>query len=562
LEKEDDMKSFFSRKNIYHLRTLRVLLLPILFLALIGVACPFSGLGMPRPVTPSTGDSVNLPPTQKPGEIFPTEPAQVGPCRFSAAGNAVYGWYWLRDKDYAALGQWDCRGLPVDQDLPVSLQTLVTNQVDGGSGYSSPVKITYTNPTSQESQTIQVYLQNPFAAQSPENSRGVGYPTTGYFIVPRAYLDANGGLLVRLERFQPNTFHVAVNASSLNFDRPRYADSFTQPPGSMNAGWYWLRDKAHQAYGQWTFQGLDPNAPATLVFDLLVTNGTNGGSGYSAPVELTLINPASNAEKTLQHVVAQNILFTQEAQNSNGAGYETHGSLAVESGWIDAQGNLTIRMARLPEATTHLAINQNSVGIIQPGVNQELATPSPTQEGSGTTSGGKYLFIEFWNHVSGSGTLPALAIDFPDYRFDPTTGTLSSFNPSQTITLTPKAAGFLGRGTSRSEAAGTGAVSSLITIDQIPYSTEVHVFTGAVDPQAAPNMEETRTVVLKILSVAEDGTISIELDGEVITLVPEQNWKQTIETDFKKGQYNGHLTLTSMLTNYGWQDRAKINVSK
>jgi hypothetical protein len=172
------------------------------------------------------------------------------------------------------------------------------------------------------------------------------------------------------------------------------------------------------------------------------------------------------------------------------------------------------------------------------------------------------LFIEYWNHVTGTGTLPELAIDFPGYRFDPTTGTLSSFNPSQSITLATTAKGFLGQGTSRSEAAGTGAYSSLTVIDQLPYSTEVGVFTGAVDLQAAPNMEETKAVTLKVLSVAEDGTVSVELDGQVITLAPEQIWTRTVETDFRKGQYNGHLILTSTLTNYGWQDRAKINTSQ
>ncbi len=548
----------------YNLHASWVVLLPILLVILIGLACSSTDRGMPTPATSSSENPVNLPPTPNPKGTIPTETVQPGPCRFSAAGNYTSGWYWLRDEAYTAAGQWDCRELPIDQDLTISLQTLVTNQADGGSGYSAPVKITYTNPTSQQSQTIQVYLQNQMAEQSPANSGGVGYPTTGYFVIPKTYLDANGGLAVKLERFQPNTFHVAVNEESLNFDRPRLADTFNQWMGTYSANWYWLRDTAHQAYSQWSFSGLTPSAPATFVFDLLVTNNAGGGSGFSMPIEVTLINPANRSQKTLQHVIAQNLLFVQDPDNSNGAGYQTYASLALDAGFIDDQGNLIVRLARLPDAANHLAVNQYSAAIIQPEFTQELATPSPTatsgQDGLDTTLSGKYLFIQYWNNVAGTGKLPALAIDFPDYRFDPTTGTLSSFNPNISIRLAPTDLGFIGHGTSLSGDAGTGAVSSLDTINQIPYSMDVAMFTGAVNLQAAPNMEETKAVALKILSIAEDGTIFIELDQQVLTLAPGESWKQTTEADVKEGQYNGHLIMTSTLTNYGWQDRAKINM--
>jgi hypothetical protein len=550
----------------HHLHALHVFLLPFLLAALAGIAC--LGESVPLPPTLPAGNSVNRPPTATPGGIIPTETAQLGPCRFSAAGNYSMGWYWLRDEAYKASGQWDCRGLPNNQDLAVNLQTLVTNRADGGSGYGSPVKITYTNPTSQLSQTIQVYLQNQLAEQSPANSGGVGYPTTGYFVIPKAYIDANGGLFVQLERFQPNTFHVAVNAQSFNFDRPRLADSFNQFMGMFIADQYWLRDPAFQAYGQWTFKGLNPTAPATLVFDLLVTHAANGGSGYSMPVQVTLINPANNAQKMLQHVRAQNLLFTQDKQNSNGAGYQTYGSIALDASFINDQGSLTVRLARLPGATTHLAVNQYSAAVIQPEVTQDLATPSPSptalsdQGGLNNPSSGKYLFIEYWNNVDGTGTLPMVYIDFPDYRFDSQTGTLSSFNPNQSITLASTAWGFIGQGTSRSGAAGSGAASSLDTIEQIPHSIDVAMFTGSVNQQGMSGMEETKAIRLKVLSVAEDGTVAIDLDGQIIMLAPGQSWKQTVEADVNEGQYNGHLTMTSSLTNYGWQDRAKISLLK
>jgi len=553
--------------HVRRLRPLHLILLPVVLAGLIGQAC-FLGGGMPPLPTKPSDNEVNLPPTSVTAIINPAEEAVQGPCTFNAAGNYISGWYWLRDEAYAASGQWECHALPTGQDLKVNLATLVTNQADGGSGYSSPVKITYLNPTSHISQTIQVYLQNQLAEQSPGNSQGAGYPTTGYFVIPKAYIDTNGGLFVQLERFKPNTCHVAVSAESLNFAGLRFANSFKQSKGQLVAGWYWLRDTERQAYGQWTFNGLDPSAPATLVFDQLVTNNTSGGSGHSMPIAITLINPADNSQKTLRHVVAQNLLFTQGSGNSNGAGYQTYGSIVLDNRFIDTQGNLTVRVARLQAAINHLAVNQNSVAIIQPEVTQALATPLPGATTDSSLNGldhpasGKYLFIQYWNNATGTGTLPGLAIDFPDYRFDSETGALSSFNPNQPISLASTALGFIGRGASLSGAAGTGAVSSLHMIDQLPYSIEVGMFTGSIDLQAGPNMEETKLVELKVLSVAEDGTISIRLGDQTIMLASGQSWTKTLIANVNQGKYKGGLTMTTTLTNFGWQDRAKINLSK
>ena len=512
------------------------------------------------------GWSANATPTipSTPLMLNPSGETRLGPCTFGSDGIFVSGWYWLRDNIYAARGQWDCRGLPTGHSLPVSLTTLVTNGSDGGSGYSSPVRLTYSNPTSHLSQTIQVYLQNQLAEQSPANSRGAGYATTGYFVVPQEYIDANGGLSVQLERFRPNPFHVAVNAASLGFDQPRQAENFSQSKGVLIADWYWLRDPARQAYAEWTFHGLDPAAPATLVMDMLVTNQSNGGSGYSSPVGITLLNPSGNSQTTLRHVIAQNLAFSQETANSHGAGYQAYGSLALTPGLIDSQGNIIVRIAR-PDARYHLAVNQNSVGIIQPATGQSLATPPPLATpvsggtGSDLASTGKYLFMQCWNSVAGSGKLPELAIDFPDYRFDPDAGSLSPFVPSRPIKLGAADVGFIGQGTSLSGAAGTGAVSSLDTIDRLPFSINVALFTGSVNLQDGPNFAGMKLVTLKVLAIADDGTVSIELDHQTLALAPGKSWAQNKEADVHEGKYTGHLVMTSTLTNYGWQDRVKIN---
>ncbi len=71
-----------------------------------------------------------------------------------------------------------------------------------------------------------------------------------------------------------------------------------------------------------------------------------------------------------------------------------------------------------------------------------LATTTPTQDRAPITPGGKYLFIEYWNQETGSGTLPYSAIDFPHYYFDPANGSLE-VNPSDSITLSPTDLGFI-----------------------------------------------------------------------------------------------------------------------
>jgi hypothetical protein len=540
--------------------------LAILTTFVISACMPTTAEVVPLPSSTSR-EAAKRPTTLSATSLAPNDETPSGPCRFNSDGDLISGWYWLRDADYAAYGEWECQGFATDQDVTINLQTLVTNKASGGSGYSSPVKVTYTNPTGDQSQTVQVYLQNPFTEQSPADSHGVGYPTTGYLVVPRAYLGAGGALRIRLERFSPNRNHVAVNANTLNFQQPHLADEFTPPKGSPISGWYWLRDSAHSAYGQWTFRELTANTPSLLILDELVTNGVNGGSGYSMPLVITLINPTNESQKTLSEVQAQNLLFTQDPANSKGYGYQTYGSIMLDPGYIDANGNLIVRVARPANEEYHAAVNQNSVGIKQQGPLDASATPLPATPRSGlqsttSTPSGKYLFVEFWNKVDGTGDLPAMAIDFPFYRFDPQTGSLKPFGPAKAFTLAPADVGFFGHGTSRSGAAGTGAASDLATISNLPYSTEIALPTGSIKTTSGLPQEEWRQADLKLLAVAEDGSLLLEIDGERVTLPPGEKWSHTTEADVNADKYNGHLVVTSSLANYGWQNRAQLTGSQ
>jgi hypothetical protein len=105
------------------------------------------------------------------------------------------------------------------------------------SPYSAPVRLTVVNPAGGPDWTAQLYLQNPAPARNPENSRGAGYPTTDYFVLPADYLGPGGALRLRVARLAEEPNHVPVNGESLHFDAPRPTGVFAAA-GSEIAGWH------------------------------------------------------------------------------------------------------------------------------------------------------------------------------------------------------------------------------------------------------------------------------------------------------------------------------------
>jgi hypothetical protein len=312
----------------------------------------------------------------------------VPACRFASTGSSpIAGWTWLRDEEYRDEGRWECTGLTAGAPLSITLTTLVTNRVDGGSGYSAPVRVTVEDPAERADWVAQVYLQNLAPVQNPENSHGAGYPTTGYFVLPADYLGSGGALRLRVERLAEEPYHVAVNGESLHFDAPQPAGAFSAQ-GSDIAGWTWLRDRDYTDFGEWRFSGLQPGLPAVLALDLLVTDGVSGGSGFSAPVEVTISGTAADAAPQMKVVQAQNLLFEEEPGDSGGRGYQAYGSLAVDPVHVDSGGELVVRLARPLETDLHVAVNKNSVRVVQldspvvggPGGDSVTATPTSPQD--------------------------------------------------------------------------------------------------------------------------------------------------------------------------------------
>ena len=176
------------------------------------------------------------------------------------------------------------------------------------------------------------------------------------------------------------------------------------------------------------------------------------------------------------------------------------------------------------------------------------AEPSVAQPPTAT-----YLFVELWVEVAGTGNLPAYSVGSPGYQFNPPAGTL---RPSAGVIppLHPSAWGYSGDGLSRSGAAGSGAESLLRVIPSIPYSTTLEIGTGT----AGPAYEHTRSALVELRGVSEDGTLDAVIDGQQVSLVPGGRWQKTVAASLKTAEYDGRYELTSSVTNYGWQVRSLV----
>jgi hypothetical protein len=184
---------------------------------------------------------------------------------------------------------------------------------------------------------------------------------------------------------------------------------------------------------------------------------------------------------------------------------------------------------------------------------------APAAHGQGATPAtkpppGEYLFVEIWTAVSGTGKLPRLCIDFPGYTFDRSSGALAPFFADTLPPLLPSEWGFSGRGMSRSGAAGCGTASSLEPIASLPYTTTVGIGTGT----AGEYGEQLRSAEVYLIAIAADGQLTANIEGESVTLAPGQRWSKVVGADFKNDAFDGYYEITSSVTNYGWNDRARI----
>lgn len=104
----------------------------------------------------------------------------------------------------------------------------------------------------------------------------------------------------------------------------RPADGFTAQGSSPIAGWTWLRVEGDMAEWRWNAVAGQPTE-ACINFDLLVTNGGNGGSGYSATVRAFVIDHTGHVADQ-RRLLLRNTFLPRYDGDSAGVGYPASGS--------------------------------------------------------------------------------------------------------------------------------------------------------------------------------------------------------------------------------------------
>jgi len=111
--------------------------------------------------------------------------ANLGATTYTANADNIAGWDWVRSAGQSAVWTFDLAGLAGarSRSAYLNINGLVTNGVNGGSGYSAmSVKFNATCDTG--SQLIVAKMVNPFRPTDPANSGGIGYAAYGASSAP------------------------------------------------------------------------------------------------------------------------------------------------------------------------------------------------------------------------------------------------------------------------------------------------------------------------------------------------------------------------------------------
>ena len=143
--------------------------------------------------------------------------ASLGASSFTSNGDAISGWHWLRSAGHTATWTFDSAVLGGADSAKVYLNVtaLVTNGVNGGSGFDTPIRLKVASAGG--SQTVTVALRNPFKPKDPENSGGLGYICYGS-AGPLTAKIVKGAKEITITASYPFTrgYHVAVNTGSVS----------------------------------------------------------------------------------------------------------------------------------------------------------------------------------------------------------------------------------------------------------------------------------------------------------------------------------------------------------
>ncbi len=157
----------------------------------------------------------------------------------------------------------------------------------------------------------------------------------------------------------------------------------------------------------------------------------------------------------------------------------------------------------------------------------------------------KYVFVERWIDVY-EGPLAAAFIDFPTYSFNRDTGELTPYIvppgnwfPLEDLTALKVA---YGRGTGSK----TGGIES-----------KVFAITGF--PFVEPAKEDT-DVLVTVEGIDADGVAYLKRGDQQIVLQPGQEWTRDVKSTVDWGGVKSDVSARERITNYGLQDKARIQL--
>lgn len=138
----------------------------------------------------------------------------LGASNYSSNGAVIAGWNWLRSGGNTATWIFDTGALQNAQSIYLNMSPLVTNGVNGGSGYDTTISFTIHG---SKPYTGSINVVNPFRPTDPANSGGVGYQCYGHSgAIPAGVFKGCSTVKVVISYPFPGGKHVAVNKGCLS----------------------------------------------------------------------------------------------------------------------------------------------------------------------------------------------------------------------------------------------------------------------------------------------------------------------------------------------------------
>jgi len=161
-----------------------------------------------------------------------------------------------------------------------------------------------------------------------------------------------------------------------------------------------------------------------------------------------------------------------------------------------------------------------------------------------------YVFIERWIEIYQDSTGSVL-IDFPTYIFDPDSGELKPYIvppgpwfPLEDLTHLKVV---YGRGTSRTGQAGGGENSNIFALTEFPFTE--------------PLKEDTDATVT-VVGIDRFGTAFLTRGNQPISLEQGESYTRDEKTIVEWGGVRSEISIRERITNYGWQDKSRIQLTK